>query len=310
MLRWTSPSRPTLLQGFLAVASARGWFAEEGVELRVAAGAGTADAVAAVARGDAELGMSAPLASCPAIARGAPVVSIAQVAYRGFFEIASDRVLRRAEDLQGLRIGVVSAGGGTAQQLDAISLAAGLDPRGVAHVVTGLGLDGLAALRRGEVDGFFVFYETREALDRAGEALHYLAIDELAPMPGGAILARTDLVASRPDALRAVLRACVRGLAAMRDPSVAAEVLALQPAAARTLLDDAAALRVLARLRPALAPPSGIAPGAMDEAAWTRALSAMAGLGLLGAAPPQLGAFMTNDLVPARGRDIHPGDAP
>ena len=307
MLRWTSPSRPTLLQGFLAVASARGWFAEEGVELRVAAGAGTADAVGAVARGEAELGMSAPLASCPAIARGAPVVSIAQVAYRGFFEIASDRELRRAQDLQGLRIGVASAGGGTAQQLDAISLAAGLDPRGVAHVVTGLGLDGLAALRRGEVDGFFVFYETREALERAGESLRYLAIDDLAPMPGGAILARADLVASRPGELRAVLRACLRGLAAMRDPSVATEVLALQPPAARALLDDEAALRVLARLRPALSPPEGIAPGAMDEAAWARALATMAGLGLLGAASPRPGAFMTNALVPGHAPQAGPG---
>ena len=305
MLRWTSPSRPTLLQGFLAVASARGWFAQEGVELRVASGAGTADAVGAVARGEAELGMSAPLASCPAIARGAPVVSIAQVAYRGFFEIASERALRRAEDLQGLRIGVASAGGGTAQQLDAISLAAGLDPRGVAHVVTGLGLEGLAALRRGEVDGFFVFYETREALERAGEALRYLAIDDLAPMPGGAILARADVVASRPGELRAVLRACLRGLAAMRDPSVATEVLASQPPAARALLDDAAALRVLARLRPALAPPGGIAPGVMDEAAWSRALATMAGLGLLGAATPRLDAFMTNALLP-----VHAPEAP
>jgi NitT/TauT family transport system substrate-binding protein len=299
VLRWVSPSRPTLLQGFLAVATARGWFAEEGIALQVTSGASTADAIGAVARGEAELGMSAPLSSCPAIAAGAAVISVAQVAYRGFFEIASDpaRPIRTALDLQGRRIGIVSAGGGTAQQLDAASLAAGLDPRGVGQVVTGLGLDGLVALRHGEVDGFFVFYETREALEQAEEALHYLAIDDLAPMPGGAILARREMLDSRPEELRAALRACLRGLDAMRDPARAEEVLALQPEVARKGLSDDAALRVLTRLHPALTPPPGLAVGEMDEAAWTRAVATMARLGLLGAGTPAVGAFMTNALL-------------
>jgi NitT/TauT family transport system substrate-binding protein len=302
-LRWTSPSRPTLLQGFLAVAEARGWFAEEGVALAVTAGASTADAVGAVARGEADLGMAAPLASCPAIARdGAPIVSIAQVAYRGFFEIASDarHPLRDAADLQGRRIGVVSTDGSTAQQLDAIALAAGLDPRGVAKVVTGLGLDGLAALRRGEVDGFFVFYETREMLAEAGEALHYLAIDDIAPMPGGAILASRALVddPARHAALRGVLRACLRGLALMRDPAAQDEVLAAQPRAALAQLSPAAAPRVLRRLRAALAPPPGLAPGTMDVGAWADAMATMRRLGLLGHAPPTLDRVMTNAFLP------------
>lgn len=298
-LRWTSPSRPTLLQGFLAVAMARGWFAEEGVALAISAGASTADAVGAVARGEADLGMAAPLASCPAIAtQGAPIISIAQVAYRGFFEIASDprSPLRTAADLQGRRIGVVSAGGSTGQQLDAIALAAGLDPSGVRKVVTGLGLDGLAAMRRGDVDGFFVFYETREMLAEAGEALHYLAIDDIAPMPGGAILARRALVddPARHAGLRGVLRACLRGLAHMRDPAVEDEVLAAQPPAAVAHLPASAAPRVLRRIRVALSPPEGCTPGAMDAAAWADALDLMQRLRLLGHSPPPLDRVMTN----------------
>ena len=302
-LRWTSPSRPTLLQGFLAIAMARGWFAEEGVALEIAAGASTADAVGAVARGEADLGMAAPLASCPAIAaQGAPIISIAQVAYRGFFEIASDprRPLQCATDLQGRRVGVVSAGGSTGQQLDAIALAAGLDPSGVGKVVTGLGLDGLAAMRRGDIDGFFVFYETREILEELGEALHYLPIDDIAPMPGGAILARRDLVddPARHAALRGVVRACLRGLALMRDPTARAEVLALQPAAALAQLSADAAPRVLRRIQAALAPPGGCAPGTMDVAAWTAAVELMHGLRLLGDSPPPLGHLMTNAFLP------------
>jgi len=302
-LRWTSPSRPTLLQGFLAIAMARGWFAEEGVALEITAGASTADAVGAVARGDADLGMAAPLASCPAIAtQGAPIISIAQVAYRGFFEIASDprRPLRCAADLQGRRIGVVSAGGSTGQQLDAIALAAGLDPSGVRKVVTGLGLDGLAAMRRGEVDGFFVFYETRDMLTEAGEALHYLTIDDIAPMPGGAILARRHLVddPARHAALRGLLRGCLRGLALMRDPAAPAEVLALQPAAALAQLSAGAAPRVLRRIQLALSPSLGCAPGMMEVAAWADAVGLMWRLGLLGPSPPPLDRLMTNAFLP------------
>lgn len=302
-LRWTSPSRPTLLQGFLAIAMARGWFSEEGVALAITAGASTADAVGAVARGEADLGMAAPLASCPAIAtQGAPIISIAQVAYRGFFEIASDprRPLRSAADLQGRRIGVVSAGGSTGQQLDAIALAAGLDPRGVRKVVTGLGVDGLAAMRRGEVDGFFVFYETRAVLAEADEALHYLAVDDIAPMPGGAILARRDLVddPARHAVLRGVLRACLRGLALMRDPAAQDEVLAQQPPAALAQLSVATAPRALRRIQVALSPAEGCVPGTMDVAAWANAVALMQRLRLLGSAPPPLPRLMTNAFLP------------
>lgn len=292
-MRWISPSRPTLLQAFLAVAEHEGWFAEEGLALDVAAGRGTADAVAALARGEAEFGMAAPLSFCPAIAdSGAPIIAIAQVAYRGFFEIASDpaRPITRAAELAGKRIGVVSAGGGTAMQLDAVARAGGLDPARVARVVTGLGLEGLAALRRGEVDGFFAFYESRAALEAAGERLAYLAMDDIAPMPGGAILARLDAL----DAARQVLRACLRGLALMREEAATARVLAAQPA---SLQGDLAA-RALARLRIGLHPPPGIPPGAIDDVAWREALEMMARLGLMHATDRRLARFFDGSFLP------------
>ena len=143
---WMAPSRVTLFQSFMTVAEAKGWFREEGVNVKVQPGTGTAAAVQQVATGGTAFGMAAPVATCGPIAdQDAPIVTIGQVAYRGFFEIASraDRPLRHPSDFQGKTIGILSVGGTTDLQLDAMSIAVGLDPTKVRKVVTGIGLTGL-----------------------------------------------------------------------------------------------------------------------------------------------------------------------
>ena len=300
---WMAPSRVTLFQSFITVAEAKGWFREEGVNVKVQPGTGTAAAVQQVATGGTAFGMAAPVATCGPIAdQDAPIVTIGQVAYRGFFEIASraDRPLRHPSDFQGKTIGILSVGGTTDLQLDAMSIAVGLDPTKVRKVVTGIGLTGLPLLMRGDVDGFFVFYESKTALERDRAPLHYLPGDDFAPMPGDALITGRAFADDprNEQAIIRFLRAARRGVEYMQDErnfdDIVSVLKAYNPIEAQ---DVEKGRRILSVLRGYMQPPAGMKRLRMDEAAWARCIELLEKIDVIKKKGVPHARFFTNRFV-------------
>jgi NitT/TauT family transport system substrate-binding protein len=229
---YLAPSRITLFQSYLLIADTKGYFKDEGLNIKIQPGTTTVVAVQQVAAGAAAFGMAAPISTCAPIAdQKAPIITIGQIGYRNFWEIASfpNKPLKHPRDWQGKTVGITSVGGAVELQFDAMSMAVGLDPKNVKKVTTGLGPSGLAFLQRGDIDGFFVFYESKLALQNDKVELNYLPADDFAPLPGDA------LITSRPFAddpaneqvIVKFLRACRKGVEYMQDEKNYVEIIGM-----------------------------------------------------------------------------------
>ncbi|WP_173932592.1 ABC transporter substrate-binding protein [Chelativorans sp. Marseille-P2723] len=300
---YMAPAKLTLFQGYLLAAEGKGFFEEEGVDIKIQPGTGTAVSVQQVSAGAAPFGMAAPIATCAPIAdQNAPIISIGQIGYRNFWELASpvDKPLKHPRDWQGKTIGIASVGGAVDLQFDAMSRAVGLDPANVNKVVTGLGPSGYAFLERGEVDGFFVFYESKTALMNDGIELHYLPADDYAPLPADALitnLAFADDPANEEVIVR-FLRACRRGIEFMQDEANYEEVVgflnAYNPIEGSQVEKGK---QILASLKPYMEPTGGIPQMRFSEEDWAKAIELLENSGVIqtkGVAPER---FYTNRFV-------------
>jgi len=219
-----------LLSAYSFVGIETGSFREFGVDIELQSGAGTAASLTQVASGTAGFGQAAPITSCPAIAdQKAELISIAQASYPGYFEIASlpGKPLKDPAELKGKTIGIMSQGGSTELLLDAVARAKGVDPASVNRVVTGISTSGIAFMERGQIDGFFVFYETKVALDLQGVKMNYLAIDDYVTLPGDALITSSKVVgdAAREDLVVRYLKGVRKAMDFVRNPANEEKVL-------------------------------------------------------------------------------------
>ena len=285
--RWMAPSRITLLQAYVFVAAEEGYFKDQGLDVQIQDSGGTATSITQVAAGTVSFGQSAPISTCPAIAdRGLNVITIGQMAYNGFFEIASlpGKPMRHPKDWQGKTIGLMSVGGTTDYLLDAMSISQGLDPKNVKKVVTGLGATGMAFLQRGEVDGFFVFYETKVGLNMQGAKLEYLHTDTFAKLPGDALIVSTNLAndPANEKMLAGYLRACSKAVEFVLNPANEDKVLGYlkkyNPQEGQQMPKNR---EIMKFVRGYITPPSGIKPVVLSEKDWTAGLKMMRDIGMI-----------------------------
>lgn len=286
-LSWVSPARINLVHSYVLVGVAKGWFKDEGLNVDIRVGTGTAQSVIQVASSNSFFGQAASSTSCPAIAdQGADLITIGQVAYQGFFELASakNNPITSAAQLQGKTIGVMSLGGTTDVLLDAMSLAAGLDPSKVKKVVTGTSSSGVAFLQRGDVDAFFVFPDSKFALRQMKVDLSYASTHDYVPLPGDAIIVskkNADNPENR-DAIVKFLKVCRRGLDYMQDPAHFDELIKIvakyNPVEGA---DVEKGRNVLEMLKVFYQPTGGVKRIVCDEVAWERGIRLMEQIGLM-----------------------------
>lgn len=301
--KWMSPSSITPLQCYVVIAKEKGWFEAEGLDITIQPTPGTASAVTQVAAGQAMFSQSAAITTVPAIAnQGAGIVTIGQVIYRSVFELASPsgKPMTHPRDWQGKTIGVMSIGGSTDLLLDAMTVAAGLDPKNVKKVVTGLSAGAYAFLDRGQVDGFWAFYPVRIALETQGVKLSYLNSDDFAPIPPDNIIVSRAALSSEADrrAVVGYLRACARAMRHLLDPANHDEVTTMlgkyNPVEAQ---DRAAARQKFAFVAQLAERPAGVPFMHCDDEAWRKGVDLMKAIGLVKADAPPAAHYYTNDLV-------------
>jgi NitT/TauT family transport system substrate-binding protein len=298
--RWMAPSRITLLQAYAFVGQEKGFYRDEGIDLEIQQSPGTASSLTQVAAATSTFGQAAAVTTCPPIAdENASIITIGQLAYKGFFELASlpGKPLKHPRDWQGKTIGIMSVGGTTDRLLDAMSIMTGENPANVKKVVTGLGPSGVAFLQRGDVDGFWVFYETRVALEMQGVQLNYLSGDSFAQLPGDSIIAPTKVVQdpANEKMLVSFLRGAARARAWSLDPKNEMETIQLlakyNPVEGREIEKGK---RILALVRGYLTPPDGVKPIVNDEKQWIAGIDLMEKIGLIKTKGLPRDRFFTN----------------
>lgn len=227
-LVYVTPFQHIISHADVYVASQEGYFEEVGLYITPVGGTGTASSVSQVAAGQGVFGKAAPIITAPLIAdQGTEIVTIGQKDHKSQYSVASDpaKPLKHPRDWQGKSIGVISKGGTTELLLDAMSVAAGLDPKNVTKKVTGADAGSLEFLRRGEVDGFITFIGSETAFRKMKVDLNYLNSGEFAPMPGDSYFAKKADLEKQPQVLTDFLKACRRGWEFMAEESNIDKVL-------------------------------------------------------------------------------------
>ena len=226
MLDWVPNTNHT----GIFVAQEEGYFTDEGLDVTIIQ-PGEVYPEAAVASGAADFGISFQEYVTLSRADDVPIVSIAAVLQHntsGFASLAEKNVTR-PKDFAGLRYG--SFGSPFEEPtLRALVTCDGGDPAAVQTVATGFA-DPLALLSEHQIDLAWIFYGWQgfQAKEQGIDLDVVMMKDYQDCIPDyytPVVIASEDTIASRPDVVRAFLKALSRGYGlAVSDPSKAADIL-------------------------------------------------------------------------------------
>ena len=201
----------------LYLARKRGFYGEEGIDLTINRGTGSADTARRVEVKQADFGISDAPTVISAVAKGADLVMLGVVfdkaANNAFFY--KERGFAHPRDLAGKRV-ALPPGDSHRVVWPAFARANGVDPNAITMVnVRPEGKQAIVASR--EVDASFDLYSGFPLWERAlgqGQVGHLLWADHGFQLYGHTYLAHKDTVSGRGDLCRRFLRATYRGWAA------------------------------------------------------------------------------------------------
>lgn len=187
-----------------------------------AGGSSATSAEAAVATGQAFVGLSSPLITAPAIQGGAELKIIGATYQRNPFALVSgaDAPIAGPDDLAGKTIAVSDS---NTLVWNAFLAANDID----AADVTTVPLSDTSMLTTGQVDGFIGYTTTgAAALEKAGfPATEFLLADEGLPMVGEVLVTSQQAIDEQPEQVKAFLLATAEGWrAALDDPARAVDL--------------------------------------------------------------------------------------
>lgn len=276
------------------VADARGYFAEEGLEIDFDYAFET-DGVALVGAGDLPFSLASGEQVLLARQQGVPVVYV--LGWWRDFPVAvaapADGPIDEPKDLVGARVGIPILGGasliGYRALLDANDL-----PEDAATLEV-IGFNQVEALLAGQVDAAVVYANNEPiVLDGAGLPVTVLATADYVTLASNGIITNEATLSKEPDLVRRMTRAFLRGLEdALEDPDAAFEICkdyveglgSADQDVQRQVLDASMAFWKAERL------------GFSDPVAWSNMQEVLLEMGLLGE-PLDLSAAFTNEFLP------------
>ncbi|MBD3779329.1 MAG: ABC transporter substrate-binding protein [Micrococcales bacterium] len=187
-----------------------------------AGGSSATSAEAAVATGQAFVGLSSPLITAPAIQGGAELKIVGATYQRNPFALVSgaDAPIAGPDDLAGKTVAVSDS---NTLVWNAFLAANDIDPADVTTVP----LSDTSMLTTGQVDGFIGYTTTgAAALEAAGfPATEFLLADEGLPMVGEVLVTSQQAIDEQPEQVKAFLLATAEGWrAALDDPERAVDL--------------------------------------------------------------------------------------
>jgi ABC-type nitrate/sulfonate/bicarbonate transport system substrate-binding protein len=301
-LVYVTPFQHIISHADVYVAIQEGYFEDVGLLITPVGGTGTASSVSQVTAGQGMFGKAASVVTAPLIAdQGAEIITVGQKDQRSQYSVASspDKPLEHPKDWQGKSIGVISKGGATELLLDAMSVAAGLDPANVNKVVTGADVGSLEFLRRGEVDGFITFIGSETAFKQMKVDLFYLNSDKFAKLPGDSYFVKKKDAEEQPETVTNFLGACRKGWEFMADSAnidaVLSAVAEFNPIEVQD--EELAKLKVDAEVK--LSRPENGEFLSIDVATWEEALQLMRQANIVKDTSRPISDFVTAEYIDA-----------
>ena len=200
-------------------AQAGGRFAENGLDVTVLPGKGSAVAVQQVLAGRAFYGRGDPLAVVKAAAEGAEVVTFATPLHTSPIVVYSspDDPINNPSDMEGKTIGIAAPGSASDNLLDMMLASVGLSPDSVRREAIGNSPGGWGLIQQGRVDAHIVSLGTTTTLRESGENIVMWPTRDAVKMPGQAYFALRETVENEPEVLADILRSIRASMLDLRE---------------------------------------------------------------------------------------------
>ncbi|AXE31415.1 ABC transporter substrate-binding protein [Chromobacterium phragmitis] len=224
-----------------AIAERRGYFRDEGLNVKIVDFPGGAKALQALVGGSADLVSGSFEHVLQMQAKGQPIQSIVtQGEIPGLaLMVPRDKAAswRSPADLKGLKVGVSAPGSGTHLFLNALLAKANLKPDAVSAIGVGTGATAIAALESGQIDALVSVDPSLSVLERNGTGVAVVDTRKLSDTKAvyggsyaaGSIYAKTDFIQKNPKTAQAVANAMVRALAWLKQATPQQIVAAVPP---------------------------------------------------------------------------------
>ncbi|MGB9081559.1 MAG: ABC transporter substrate-binding protein [Desulfuromonadaceae bacterium] len=210
----------------------KGYFAEQGLDVKIVNIAGGVEAVTAAAAGEAEFGgMGSPI--IVGAAAGVPITIVGAPPAAGqHFVLVSKPQYKSFDELKGKPVSPGGPGQGTIQAFNVIAKAKGFKPSDFQNVNAGTTANALAALQAGKVEAIITSEVTgvKAELEGFGKVLER-AVDYFGHYQHTFIFATNKFIKEKPEAVRGFLaayRKTVEYLKAHPDEAVQFAVKELQ----------------------------------------------------------------------------------
>lgn len=193
----------------LLYGEAGGFMRNAGLDLTVQAAQGSSQAIQQLLTGQALVTRGAGIDVMNAVANnGVPIVAIGTIAHIAPLQIISsaERPIRKATDMVGKTIGIVSVGGATSQTLDLILASANVDPKTVTRQVVGPSAGSFGLVQERKVDAFIGTNAAVVELRSRGVPFAHVATHDLVPVPGQVYITTVENLTKRPEELVRFLR--------------------------------------------------------------------------------------------------------
>ena len=277
------------------VAMERGYFADEGIALTFDYSWET-DGVRLVGAGELPFAIASGDQVLLARAQGLPVVTVVNWFRR--FPVAivalEESGIRSPQDLRGRTIGIPETFGASYIGWQALKTAVGLEDTDVQLEV--IGYTALANLTTEQVDAAVVYANNEPIqLTQSGHDITLIPVADYATLVSNGLITNERTLQERPQLVRAMTRAFLRGLSdTLADPDAAFEICQ-QYVEGLDTPENARIQRVV--LEATLPYWQGDPPGQSDRTAWQQTADVMQAAGLL-TGPVSVEAAFSNEYLP------------
>jgi sulfonate transport system substrate-binding protein len=216
----------------LIIAQQRKYFAEEGLEVEIAAFAGGSKALQSLMGGSSDVASGAYSNTLTMAAKGQKLVYfVTQVRYPALTIAVAKRYADRYKspaDLKGMKIGVSAPGSSTHMIVNHLLRKGGLTSNDVSIIGVGTSAAAVAAVEKGEIDALINSDPVMTKLE-TDNAIHIIAETRTAkgtqdlfggPYPEAGLYATADFIAKNPNTIQALTNAMVRAELWMQNASV------------------------------------------------------------------------------------------
>lgn len=216
----------------LIIAQQRKYFAEEGLEVEIAAFAGGSKALQSLMGGSSDVASGAYSNTLTMAAKGQKLKNfVVQVRYPALTIAVSKRVADRYQspkDLKGMKIGVSAPGSSTHMIVNHLLSKGGLTSNDVSIIGVGTSAAAVAAIEKGEIDAIInsdpvmTKLEADNAVKVIAETRTSKGTQDLfgGPYPEAGLYATAEFIARNPNTIQALTNAIVRAQLWMRNASI------------------------------------------------------------------------------------------